>query len=201
VGESYWYRSATSRSADTSFTTQLHPGDTHLHDHVLHGLPTLSAAAQLALVHAAARAELACEKVRLESVVWLHPLSLNEGSASVAVSFSPVSAGSAQRSFELLSDEGCHARGLASPVNAPAPAQPIELPSLSRTREAAEIYDALAEAGIQYGPTFRLLEKITHSDAEAVGHLHPSASLEGDWAIQPGVVDCAFQVSSVLLAA
>jgi myxalamid-type polyketide synthase MxaB len=59
------------------------------------------------------------------------------------------------------------------------------------------LYDALAEAGLQYGPAFRAVRRVWRGRGEALGELAPVAALMTDGrsdVVHPVVLDAAFHV-------
>ncbi|HEY2322501.1 MAG TPA: SDR family NAD(P)-dependent oxidoreductase, partial [Thermoanaerobaculia bacterium] len=176
AGESHWH---TAPRPTTSI--ELSASDWHLRDHVVQARRTLSAAAQLAIVHAA-------RPGRLESIVWLQPLTVTD-KTFVDVRFSG-------ETFELVSDAGVHARGTCAA--SARPSAPRQVPaSLPATLRGEELYARLASAGISYGDSFRLLTRIQYDDREAVGDLGPFA--ESEWELHPAILDAAFQTAAVLM--
>ncbi|MEW6072142.1 MAG: acyltransferase domain-containing protein, partial [Planctomycetota bacterium] len=70
-----------------------------------------------------------------------------------------------------------------------------------RTIGSAEFYGAATQRGIDFGPTFRVVEMITVGDGEASGHvsLGPDAVVEAArFLVHPALLDGALQVAATL---
>ncbi|MCO4743734.1 MAG: SDR family NAD(P)-dependent oxidoreductase [Proteobacteria bacterium] len=88
-----------------------------------------------------------------------------------------------------------HASGRFTDVQVEARAMPE--PSGTRI-EPEVIYDALASAGLDYGPTMRTLQRIWHDGDTIWADLAPGTPLTPQW-IDPSVLDGAFQAMAAFL--
>jgi NADPH:quinone reductase-like Zn-dependent oxidoreductase/acyl carrier protein len=72
----------------------------------------------------------------------------------------------------------------------------------SQSTPPGEIYDALAAAGIEYGPRFRVIREAWRGDGEVLGRLecHESVAPEcGRYGIHPTLLDGAFQLMAAAM--
>ena len=160
---------------------ELSPDDWHLRDHLLGDCPTLSAAAQLAIIHASAHGQ------RLSSIEWRQALQV-ERHISVEVKL-------VGERFELRSEAGVHAVGCFAPR--PAAVRRREPGPLAQQLDAKAFYQQCAAAGIGYGSHYQVLDSIRFSATEAIGMIRPRPDCE--WEAHPAILDAAFQTAAVLM--
>lgn len=177
-----------------------------LADHVVNGHPVLPGVASLEMAVSAVLDGLADAQVRLAKVRWLRPL-LGDTDQTLVLR---ISKGAEQTSFALESAGD----GLRSPyvtgqvlvVRDEGTREVVDLANLAgRTRQSVSktaFYQAFADAGIDYGPRFRVIESVSFNDQEALGRIviEPAGDLE-QYRMPPSVLDGAFQVIAALQGA
>ncbi|WP_218081869.1 type I polyketide synthase [Anthocerotibacter panamensis] len=184
----------------------------YLHDHRVHGLIVLPAAAYLEAVLAAAGEVFGTQGLVLEEVVIQEPLILSEAEQR---HFQVILERKGDRSagFEVFSlvDAAAdawtrHVTGLvrveptATPPTAPDRAAIAELQA--RCPMLAEYYRPLAQQGLEYGPTFQGIAQLWRRDGEAFAQLKvPQALMAtlGAYQIHPALFDSFLQVSVAAL--
>ncbi|MFM9443284.1 SDR family NAD(P)-dependent oxidoreductase [Streptomyces acidiscabies] len=164
------------------FRKTLRASDALLRDHVIEGRPLLAGAATLEFVRAAAALAEPGVRHALRDVVWGRAVELGSGELELSVSFRPEGE---HLAFEVHSDDGTHARGIAVPASC-APDAAGELAALrgrlSVVRDRAGVYRDYADAGFAYGPSFQVVDEIRAGAGEALVRLgdgQPWALLDG----------------------
>ncbi|WP_416966651.1 SDR family NAD(P)-dependent oxidoreductase [Streptomyces sp. 4F14] len=166
------------------FRKTLRASDALLRDHVIEGRPLLAGAATLEFVRAAAGLAEPGVRHGLRDVVWGRAVELGQGELELSVSFRPEGE---QLAFEVHSEEGTHARGIAVPTpSAPTPASAEDLTALRGrlpvVRDRSGAYRDYADAGFAYGPSFQVVDEIRAGAGEALVRLgdgRPWALLDG----------------------
>jgi acyl transferase domain-containing protein/SAM-dependent methyltransferase len=170
-------------------TTTLTPQHPWVRDHQVQGHGVLAGAAILEMVRAASPRPL----VSLRGVTWLQSVVVEAGGCEVAVRFR-------QDHFEFASADGATVYAQGEAVFGDSASQPrvlhvAELQSAcSGVVEGPDLYRTFAESGLQYGPTFRRLERVWTGESAAIGEI---ASADSD---NPAVLDAAMQAAATLLA-
>jgi len=198
----------------------------YLNDHRIQGSAIFPAAAYLEMAREAS-AELFGEgRAVLSNVAFQEALVLPaSGTRAVQFVASPASSGSA--SFQVFSDgsngNGNHESGSwmlnasgemrnEAAESSPAGAERCVLDDIrarcSRRKTAAELYDSLRKAGLEYGPSFRGVEQLWCGPREALGEVrlpptlssngHASERSDGYW-IHPALLDSCVQVLAAAL--
>ncbi|MFM9608161.1 SDR family NAD(P)-dependent oxidoreductase [Streptomyces niveiscabiei] len=164
------------------FRKTLRASDALLRDHVIEGRPLFAGAATLEFVRAAAGLAEPGVRHALRDVVWGRAVELGGGELELYVSFRPEGE---QLAFEVHSDDGTHARGIAVPAS-PAPDSTEELAALrgrlSVVRDRTGAYRDYTDAGFAYGPSFQVIDEIRAGAGEALVRLgdgQPWALLDG----------------------
>jgi acyl transferase domain-containing protein/NADPH:quinone reductase-like Zn-dependent oxidoreductase/acyl carrier protein len=180
----------------------------YLADHRVEGMVVVPAAVFVELALAGARVSFGeglhtIEKLRLQQM-----LVLREGTRHlVQLVIRRTHATAAEFQFASRDPHApavwtTHARGsfvLDDPAAKGTPETPRD-EVLERCRErvsAASHYQALAAAGLQYGPTFQAVAEIWRRDGEALARLDVPAALERDddaYVLHPALLDGCFQV-------
>ena len=191
--------------AGQRFSTVLSGNEFFLTDHRVQGQSLLPAVASLEMARVAlllarpADQSMAVHQaVRIEEVVWLRPIQFAEATQSQTLDMKvlPATSGIA---FEVYSNSLLHIKGRASLVASSRPTLDLALVAKEMTRECLDherIYSDFASMGIQYGPTFRCVQKIHLGEEALLAKVHLStdtlASLE-PYVLHPAVLDAALQ--------
>ncbi|GAV43017.1 SDR family NAD(P)-dependent oxidoreductase [Streptomyces acidiscabies] len=164
------------------FRKTLRASDALLRDHVIEGRPLFAGAATLEFVRAAAGLAEPGVRHALRDVVWGRAVELDAGQLELYVSFRPEGG---HLAFEVHSEDGTHARGIAVPASS-APDAAGELAALrgrlSVVRDRSGVYRDYADAGFAYGPSFQVVDEIRAGAGEALVRLgdgQPWALLDG----------------------
>ncbi|GAQ53472.1 SDR family NAD(P)-dependent oxidoreductase [Streptomyces acidiscabies] len=164
------------------FRKTLQASDALLRDHVIEGRPLFAGAATLEFVRAAAGLAEPGVRHALRDVVWGRAVELDAGELELYVSFR---AEGEHLAFEVHSEDGTHARGIAVPASS-APDAAGELAALrgrlSVVRDRSGVYRDYADAGFAYGPSFQVVDEIRAGAGEALVRLgdgQPWALLDG----------------------
>ncbi|MGC3998933.1 MAG: SDR family NAD(P)-dependent oxidoreductase [Anaeromyxobacter sp.] len=185
-----------------------------LAEHVVFGHVLLPGTAYLEVALAAARElgggdELALEGVAIEAPLALPPGAVQllhvsveaeaGGRAGFQVRSAP-QAGGPDRSWRLHAQGALRSRGLAGgPVLAGTVAE-----ARARCTAAVDVeayYTRLARAGLAYGPVFRGVRSLHTGRREAVGTLEVPPAEAGRWILHPALLDAAFHLLGLALAA
>jgi acyl transferase domain-containing protein/acyl carrier protein len=191
----------------------------YLKDHVVQGTAVFPGAGWVAMALAAAREVFGDGPHALADLTFHVPLPVPEqGAHTVQLSLSPAAAGEA--TFQIHGartpdgdEEGAgwtqHASGrvrLSTPT-APRPAPLVLADVMRRCSEevdAESLYARLAAQGLDYGPSFRAVERVWRGTNEVIGRIAPRpAAAEPDATtdtLHPTVLDAAFHVLAALPA-
>ncbi|KWO66295.1 thioester reductase domain-containing protein [Burkholderia ubonensis] len=189
---------------DGAFQVRLDPAQPLVADHWLAGEPVLAAAAQIVFARRAFEADSGdCANVTLRDVEWLAPVTVG---ASTEVRIVVTRHGGARAHVALgvaATGGAVSSRGEASHAPAAAECGAVDLDTIrARCRQAVTAgacYDAFAERGIDYGPSFRPLAGLAVGQDEVLADFDPEAlaALDGD-AREVALLDGAFQAISGL---
>ncbi|MFF9398978.1 SDR family NAD(P)-dependent oxidoreductase [Streptomyces sp. NPDC014744] len=184
-----------------------------LASHVVSGERVLPAAAQVELVHAAvARATGRDERgplaVRLRDVVWRRPIVVRDAPVEATVGLAPQDGGAL--TFEISTGTGTAAVHCSGTAGTGDHGKPERL-DLDRIRAACptqrvprDVYAALRDRGLEYGPAMRGLREIRLGEGELlarIGAPGDGQGTEAGFVLPPSVLDAAFQSSLLLLTA
>jgi acyl transferase domain-containing protein len=175
------------------------------------GTTVLPAAAYIELALAAAAATFAQRACVLEDMVFQAALALPAaGARTIQMVLTPASAEAAAfQLFSLAGDAGDaaasewqqHASGQlrAQPLDAGTTGQAqTDLETLSRSLPAAEMdYRGLGARGVEYGASFRGIERLWRRDGEALGQVALPAALlaeAGAYQMHPALLEAGLQV-------
>ncbi|MDJ0460314.1 non-ribosomal peptide synthetase [Streptomyces sp. H27-C3] len=192
-----------------------------LRDHVVAGEKLLPAVASLEMAYTAVRRALP-DAVRpgrrtvLKNVTWVRPVAVADGGRDVEFTLAPerghteaADSGTATGSlrFELVSDgDRPHVQGRAVIEDVTVPPRVeldrlragLRLPPLS----GAQCYAHIARAGVEYGPSYRLVHILHRGESdgrrEVLAELRLPAELRGsmaDYALHPSFLDAAIHAS------
>ena len=189
----------------------------YLGDHRVQGLAVLPAAAYAEMALSAASEVFGPGAHVLEEVAFEKALFLPEdGARTVQLVFSAQMVG--EISFQFFSlQEGVteqeaswtlHATGKIRLGQADPETSEHESPEELRARcqeaiPSKDLYKAMEERGLQYGPTFQGVEQIWRRDGEAVGRLRltETVALQADaYQVHPALLDACFQVLAATLS-
>jgi acyl transferase domain-containing protein len=174
-----------------------------LSDHRIHGITVFPAAAYVEMARLAGTLA-AGEAQRLGDLDIHEAMLLNDGvTRSVQVVVSSEAAG---RSVKIFSREvsdvagpwNLHASGRLDRAG-DASAESLSVPDLTARcpveMSRDDCYESFRRAGVEYGPSFALLDRIWRGPGQAVARLRPSGDLAGGSdVLHPGVLDAGLQL-------
>lgn len=190
-----------------------------LQDHRVHGEKVLPAAAYLEMVRAAVERCLPPQQsevggVELSNLVWARPLRLNdsENDGEQEVHISICEAEDGELGFEVHqlaadSEALLLSQGVVSHF-ADEPRPELKLAVLRKRIaqqqiDAEPIYQAYAQAGLEYGPTHRGIESLSIGQGEALASLVLPESVKSaseQYVLHPSLLDAAIQTSIGLVS-
>ena len=166
-----------------------------LADHRIAGSVVVPGTALLELVLAAGT-EAGCEHV--DDLVLSAPVVAGERGVQLQVRVGPADdAGRRPVAVHATTDGvrwAAHATGTVSPATLPAPAAGEWPPPGATPLDVGDLYDDLADRGLDYGPVFRGLRAAWRATD---GSLHADLALDGDadgYAAHPALLDAALHV-------
>ena len=185
--------------------------DTIFQDHQVRGEPILPGVAYLEMARAAFALVAGPQAFYLERVVWLQPLRMEGESAAVRIVFQREHDGG--HAFEIRDEAGqaprLYTKGEIRPGLPGAMAM-----SAHESTEIAEIearcpdlidrenlYGKFERLGIQFGPSFRTLQRIRGNGQEALGYLklpESQATAAAQIPFPPSLLDAALQTKQGL---
>ncbi|MGL5862769.1 MAG: polyketide synthase dehydratase domain-containing protein, partial [Phycicoccus sp.] len=190
----------------TCYRTTFTGSEFMLRDHVVDGVPLLPAVAGLEMAYGAVLLGVsAAEDVRvsLRNVTWARPVVVDGTQRRVSVT---VERDGDALAFALSADDQLHVQGRA--VTEGAGDRPtIELDGLRRALDqpplsGEECYARIADAGVRYGPTFRLITTVWRGTLDgtptALARLVlPKALRPGmhDYRLHPSLLDAAIHTA------
>ena len=183
----------------------------YLDDHCIQGLKVVPLTAQVEMILATIRATLPVESYVLEALEFREPLLLSEESAQsrlclrrakrVGLHFRLISV--AARPLGERNSWKVHAAGRieqkADGVSSEEQELVLETAKI-RCREevpATAYYERLWQRGHEFGPSFRGIEKLWHSDGASLGRIQLPAELEPEldhYEFHPALLDACLQV-------
>jgi acyl transferase domain-containing protein/tryptophanase/acyl carrier protein/SAM-dependent methyltransferase len=188
------------------FRKTFHADEFFLCDHHVGDLPTLPGVAYLELARKAG--ELAAGRAvhKIHNILWVSPINLqDEKTKTVIVELKPKGH---TAHFEVFSEgpDGArtlHSQGKLTYAGAQPPAaQYVDLQAIraraTRVVEGSDVYPLFESAGLNLGPTFRVLKQVYTNEQEALGALHlPEARRDDleDWILHPALVDGSLQAA------
>lgn len=172
-------------TATPTFETRLAPGSpAGLEDHRVQGRVIVPGPAIVAMARACAERAFGRKPSRIENLVFRAPLVLPDDGRIVQTELRADDHGRARFTVSSRGDDEkspwtVHATGAVAEGEPDATS--IDLPALTRRlgpeRETTAFRDRIAELGIAFGPTFRVLGRQRSRDGEALVRLHrPSGS-------------------------
>ncbi|MDG4810844.1 SDR family NAD(P)-dependent oxidoreductase [Micromonospora sp. WMMD1120] len=194
---------------ETRFRVVLRRDAHWLADHVIAGRATLPGAAYAEVARAAA--ELADPDGRSATAVgdllWARPIVVGAEPVTVDVALTPGRhPGTVRVEFRTGVDPVVHAMATVVLGGGAAAADPVDVTAItgraSGTVEGAEVYRRFRSDAADYGPAFRVVERLWRGDGEAVARLRLPAVAGVDttrMALHPVLLDGAFQAVSGLL--
>ncbi|WP_394849113.1 SDR family NAD(P)-dependent oxidoreductase [Pendulispora brunnea] len=203
----------TSDLNEQRFSSEFTGSEFFLRDHVVKGVKVLPGVAYLEMARAAVVASLGSAVtagLRLRDVVWQRPLEVQER-VHAHIRVLPRERG--EVAFEIYTrpsdgEDIVHAQGLAAPMDATETHVDLAGLGAAATRDIAveSLYEAVAAAGIAFGPAHRGLTQIqvgAHGDGEpfVLARVQLPASVEetaSRYELHPSVLDAALQASTGL---
>lgn len=177
----------------------------YLQDHRVQGHVVMPATAYVEMALAAAAELLGTPSCVVEELRFHKALILDEAGGPTPLQFSlhPADGSFAIHSRTGSSDEAwmLHATGTVQAQTREPPTTPTDLKAVQRSLSAdfapADLYSVVAEFELDYGPSFRGLNRLWRSDGEALGRISlPShlASDSGKYQVHPALLDACYQV-------
>ena len=194
-------------SFQSDFTGREH----FLADHRVKGVAVLPGVAYLEMAYAAAQLAGATGGIVLRQVGWVRPLTVTSDGGRVVTTISRDDFGCLH--FEVTSGVSEHAsvmhcRGaiLTDQILGESRLNLHDLQKQTSTQSfsAEHCYQTFAQAGVDYGPTHRVLDSVSVGASQALAHLSLSdAVLSGTkgFALHPSLLDGALQATVALLLA
>jgi polyketide synthase PksN len=204
----------TSSLSEQRFSSTFTGEEFFLSDHVVKGQRVLPGVAYLELARTAVEhaAELNGETgIRLKSVVWVRPITVNGKAAHVDIVLFPEESG--EISYEVCSrvegngDEPLvHGQGVVELVLA-GEAPTLDLAALQKecncsTLPADRCYEAFKTMGIEYGAGHRGIEAVYSGEGQVLAKLALPISIsdtKDQYVLHPGLMDSALQASIGLM--
>ncbi|SOD63843.1 Acyl transferase domain-containing protein [Streptomyces zhaozhouensis] len=188
-------------------------------DHTVRGSRVLPGAAVLEMARVAGQLSGGHRVARLRSVSWTAPVVAGDAGRTVRVRLTPDEPTGRSAAFEVVDDTGgapC-AEGrvdYAPDGSAGAGSETLDLAALrgalgADRREGADLYAAMREAGLSYGPAFRTVEWVEAGVGQALAHYRLAAGesqegageQDGVYVLDPRVLDGALQTVAVFVPA
>ncbi len=185
----------------------LDPESFYFADHVVAGQPLLPAAAIVEILRARAAQALGKPIVSLSNLCWLLPVSPQSTAKTLQLRIEEASARprgldlvleSVQQSGRSVKYSGGEASAIV--VDASTASQSLDLRAIelrcSKTFDISKVYSRLKQAGLDYGPSFRGLKKLSASSTESLATLELPEVRRSDSsaiALHPSLLDAAFQ--------
>jgi polyketide synthase PksN len=199
----------TSSLAEVRFTKEFTGEEFYLADHVLGGWKTLPGVLSLEMARAAA--EIAGERrvSRLANVVWLRPVVLDQGPATIHIRLKSVPDAVEFEIYSLGGGQGercAYTQGKVMFEEPAAPRAAVKL-DLAAIRArcgtvlgAGEFYRGAAGQGFCYGPSFQAVESLWRGDGEALARLAlpEAAGAAAGYGLHPALLDGALQALSAI---
>jgi len=199
----------TSNLYEQQFTSTFTGEEKFFKDHVVKGQKILPGAAHLEMARVAVEQAVGWmeedkTRLQLKNIVWLRPLVIAKQAVQVHVALVPEDNG--QIAYEIYSRSGdsqapiIYSQGKALLIPDEV-AQILNLKSLQdecaiNTLPADELYGTFRAMGIEYGPTYKGIEKLYLGDRQVLAKLClPAGALseEAQCVLHPGLLDSALQ--------
>lgn len=185
------------------FSVEIGNTDPVLADHVVQGTAVLPGAATLEIARAAAAVwqDIAVEDVQLIQVTWLRPVTSTAAGVRAVLRLRQQGD---RVSFELLDTLGeVLLQGIAVRSTQDGERQALDLPAIrqrcTRSLSSTELYAALAQRGLVYGPAYRAIGELAAGEREAFSILEvPPAWGDRPYRLHPALVDGALQTIAML---
>ncbi|RMH49870.1 MAG: acyltransferase domain-containing protein, partial [Alphaproteobacteria bacterium] len=174
-----------------------------LADHAVDGAAVFPAAGLVEMALAAGMRMLGTESLEVSDLEILRPLSLEGEGADLRVSGDPQTGALRIEARPRLSDGGWALHAMATVRAAPSPALPdIPPPEGGEELAGAQLYATLAGLGLQYGPRFRLADRVLSAGNRAetmiLGEAGPA---DGRLLLNPARLDAALHAVFPILMA
>jgi myxalamid-type polyketide synthase MxaE and MxaD len=174
----------------------------YMADHRVMGETVLPGAACLEMALAAFREVSGGRPAALADIVFERPLRLSESEPRRVQLVVTVRAGESE--FALYSRAGEWIRAAYGKLADAAVGGQADLAAIRlRCAEPVPVtihYDAMSAAGLDYGPSFRLIRQLWRGGKEALAEIRPlSATVDRRYLMHPAVLDAAFQTVAAVL--
>jgi acyl transferase domain-containing protein/acyl carrier protein/thioesterase domain-containing protein len=178
------------------FTSEYNGSESFLSDHRVKGEKILPGVAYLELARAAGAISLEQSITRFKDVVWLSPISVNGTPEEIQISLFDEQ--EAMISYDIYSVaeslEVIHSQGkmFTEPLKLVPSIDVREIQGrLSGLKDGFECYELLKRLGLDYGDSFRGIEKLYYSELESLSRIN--LSHEEGFDLPPGLLDSALQ--------
>jgi amino acid adenylation domain-containing protein len=189
-----------SKGAEHGYLVSFTGNEPFVNDHRINGMRILSAAAYLAFAGIASERLYGSTAIRIKEMTWMRTLSMGEDAPvrlrlamtprgnSRAVSFDCETGGS-RIEYASATIEALGSQQSAPKVDVDAVTQRCTIAC-----SGEQSYKKLAEYGIDYGPSLRVIRTIKYTSTEALARIvMPDNADDPDLFIHPGIVDGALQ--------
>jgi len=170
--------------------------DYFLRDHKVKGTPMVPGVKYLDLFCRAARKKHNMDVQSISNVYWMQPIKVDQ---PVSASFS-FEDKEIVRAIEIRTENGVCARAEVQKSEQSIPARYVDLEKIrqhcNRTLEAEGLYHLFRENGLNYGPTFQVINECQLGPGAILTHLNSSKLLptsDEDTFLEPGLMDGVFQ--------
>ncbi|MDQ0059019.1 type I polyketide synthase [Paenibacillus harenae] len=200
----------TSTFHEQKFTTTLRGNEFYIADHTVAGCQVLPGVAMIEMARKAGELATVSSVYKLGNLLWAQPVEVISGSQQ-EINMSLYINEEDQVEFELFTisadDRVVHAQGMlqTSEEEARQVEAFLDLEELRNRldgRMSGEAcYQWFKEIGLDYGPSFRIVQDLWHEGHEALSMLRLPGHLQGDfneWGLHPSLLDGALHTISSL---
>lgn len=196
---------------EQKFTTTLRGNEFYVADHTVAGRQVLPGVAILEMARKAGELATQSSVYKLGNMMWAQPVEVISGSQQ-EINMSLYINEADQVEFELytisVDDRVIHAQGMLQTSEEQEVLQVEEFLDLKELRNRLHgqmsgeaCYQWFKEIGLDYGPSFRIVQELWHEGHEALSMLHLPVHLQGDfneWGLHPSLLDGALHTISSL---
>ncbi|CAM2069328.1 SDR family NAD(P)-dependent oxidoreductase [Sulfidibacter corallicola] len=181
----------------------------YLADHVIDGRPLLPGVFQIHLILEAARRRFEAadnRSITLANLAFTMPVAVDGSTLDIDCRLAEVEGQSDRLAAEIVTDDGVHTQAQCR-LERSTPPEPIDLHALKNelreTWDRDTVYRRFAATGIDYGSSFRVVERLAWDDRRALANLALPESRRDDhqYAAHPALLDGAFQTVLPLMGA
>lgn len=201
----------TSTFYEQQFTTTLRGNEFYVADHMVAGRQILPGVAILEMARRAGELAAQSSIYKLGNIIWVQPVEVVNGNQQ-EINMSLHINEEEQVEFELNTISGndrvVHAQGMLQTVGEQEALQVEELLDLEELRSRLHgqmsgeaCYRWFEQLGLDYGPSFRIVQELWHDGHEALSMLRLPVHLQGnfdEWGLHPSLMDGALHTISSL---